>query len=92
MRPISFIEPRLPTLWPSPPTTDAVCHECKFDGHRLQIHKHGRGVRLFTRNGHDYSKRFTGIASVVAGFRARQVILDGELVARRRMTGRIFTG
>jgi bifunctional non-homologous end joining protein LigD len=38
-------------------------------------------VRLFTRNGHDCTERFAVIARAVAGLRAREVVLDGELVA-----------
>jgi bifunctional non-homologous end joining protein LigD len=32
-------------------------HEIKHDGYRLIVQREGQGVRLFTRNGHDWSKR-----------------------------------
>ena len=37
-------------------------HEIKHDGYRLIIQRDGQRVRLFTRNGHDWSDRFPLIA------------------------------
>jgi bifunctional non-homologous end joining protein LigD len=36
-------------------------HEVKFDGYRVQAHKVGLRVVLFSRNGHDFSERFPSI-------------------------------
>ena len=33
-------------------------HEIKHDGYRLIIQRDGKRVRLWTRNGHDWSDRF----------------------------------
>ncbi|UGY18733.1 hypothetical protein HAP48_0015515 [Bradyrhizobium septentrionale] len=37
-------------------------HEIKHDWHRLIVQRDGQHVRLFTRNGHDWSKRFPAIS------------------------------
>ena len=37
-------------------------HEIKHDGYRLIVQRDGKRVRLFTRNGHDWSDRFPLIA------------------------------
>jgi bifunctional non-homologous end joining protein LigD len=36
-------------------------------------------VRLVRRNGHDYTRRFPGIAAAVAKLAARALVLDGEV-------------
>ncbi|WP_298883724.1 hypothetical protein [uncultured Bradyrhizobium sp.] len=33
-------------------------HEVKYDGYRLRIERDRNRVRLFTRNGHDWTRRF----------------------------------
>jgi hypothetical protein len=40
-----------------------------------------QGVRLITRNGHDWSDRFPLIAEAAAKLRARSFLVDGEAVA-----------
>jgi hypothetical protein len=32
-------------------------HEIKFDGWRIQLHKHGGSAALFTKNGHNHDPR-----------------------------------
>jgi bifunctional non-homologous end joining protein LigD len=56
-------------------------HEIKFDGWRIQLHKRGRDVALYTKNGYDYTKRLPAIAAGVAALPARSAIIDGELTA-----------
>jgi bifunctional non-homologous end joining protein LigD len=80
-RPSEFIIPCSPTLRARPPTGDAWLHEIKFDGWRIQLHRRGREVALYTKNGHDYTKRLPAIAAAVAALPARSVIIDGELTA-----------
>lgn len=38
-------------------------------------------VRLFTRNGHDWTERFPLIAAAASALKVRSVLLDGEAVA-----------
>jgi bifunctional non-homologous end joining protein LigD len=58
-----------------------VWHEIKHDGFRIIARKDGDRVRLFTRNGHDFTHRFALIVDAVARLRSRSCILDGEAVA-----------
>jgi bifunctional non-homologous end joining protein LigD len=73
--------PARPPWRTRPPTGDAWLHEIKFDGWRIQLHKRGRDVTLYTRNGHDYTKRLRSIANAVAALPVRSAIIDGELTA-----------
>jgi bifunctional non-homologous end joining protein LigD len=76
-----FIPPCLPTKAKHPPSGGAWVHAIKHDGFRIIARKDGSRVRLFTRNGHDFSHRFALIADAVARLRSRSVIIDGEAVA-----------
>lgn len=76
-----FIEPCLPTLRKEPPTGPAYVHEVKFDGYRLQLHKEGKDVALFSKNGNDFTTRFPDIALAACAIPAKSVILDCELTA-----------
>jgi len=39
--------------------------ETKFDGERLQAHKRGEEIKLFSRNGVDYTKLYEGFVKVI---------------------------
>jgi bifunctional non-homologous end joining protein LigD len=73
-----FIKPQLATLKAKAPSGDQWLHEIKFDGYRVQIHLDKGRKRVFTRNGLDWTKRFSLIAGAldVPG----QAIVDGEVV------------
>ena len=73
-----FIKPQLATLKVKAPSGDQWLHEIKFDGYRVQVHLDKGRKRAFTRNGLDWTKRFSLIAGAldVPG----QAILDGEVV------------
>ena len=79
-RPPPYIQPCLPTLRPSLPKGDNWTAEVKFDGWRIQLHKSGKDVAVYSRGGHDYIERFHNIAAVLMTVPAHSVILDGELV------------
>jgi DNA ligase-1 len=55
--------------------------EWKLDGARIQAHKAGGEVRIFTRNLADITRRVPEIAEVVARLDAGAAILDGEAIA-----------
>ena len=57
--------------------------ECKLDGARVQVHKDGDEVRVFTRKLHDVTSRVPEIVETVRAFGARSCILDGEAIALR---------
>jgi len=72
-----FIKPQLATLKIKAPSEGYV-HEIKYDGYRVQVHVDAGSTKIFTRNGHDWTKRFSAIAG---SFKLRsQTIFDGEVV------------
>lgn len=63
------------------PDGSAVVVEAKLDGIRLQAHKDGDAVRLFTRSLDDVTGRLPEVAEVVRALRVDTAILDGEALA-----------
>ena len=55
-------------------------HEIKYDGYRLCVERNGKTVRLFTRNGHDWTKRFPWIVEAALKNREQRFVIDGEAV------------
>ena len=54
--------------------------EAKLDGARIQIHKRGGDVRLFTRSLDDVTARLAHIAADVARWPAASLVVDGEIL------------
>jgi DNA ligase-1 len=52
--------------------------EWKLDGIRIQIHRRGDDVRVYTRNLNDITYALPGIVAAVRALPARQAVLDGE--------------
>src|SRR6478672_4585797 len=57
-----------------------MVHEIKHDGYRLIVQREGKRVRLWTRNGHDWSDRFPLIAEAALQNRSASFVIDGEAV------------
>ena len=76
----AFLPIARPRLVKEPPTGPDWLHEVKFDGFRLQAHKLGDKVRLFSENGKDFTDRFQSIAAAVLRLPATAAVIDGELV------------
>jgi bifunctional non-homologous end joining protein LigD len=75
-----FVPPSLATLHSDAPRGAEWLHEIKYDGYRIQARlDHGK-VRLLTRKGLDWTRRFKPIAAAVAALPAETALLDGELV------------
>jgi DNA ligase-1 len=53
----------------------------KLDGIRVQVHRSGGEVRVFTRTLDDITRRVPEIVGVALGLRAGEVVLDGEAIA-----------
>ena len=51
-------EPCIPTRATKVPTGQDWLHEIKYDGYRLIVQRDGKQVRLFTRSGDDWTKRY----------------------------------
>ncbi|RUW31062.1 MULTISPECIES: DNA ligase D [unclassified Mesorhizobium] len=78
---LEFIEPQLATLEKNAPSGDDWLHEVKFDGYRMQAQIAGSDVRLLTRAGLDWTKKFEGpVTAALAGLKCRDAIIDGEIV------------
>jgi bifunctional non-homologous end joining protein LigD len=65
------------------PSGDAWLHEVKFDGYRCQPHKTGDEANIFSKNGRDFTNRFTGIRDALLTLPCKSAIIDGEVVACR---------
>jgi bifunctional non-homologous end joining protein LigD len=79
-QPPGFIEPCIPTRASKPPVGPRWIHEIKHDGYRLIARKRDGRVRLFTRNGFDWTERYPRISAAVAALRVAHAVVDGEAV------------
>src|SRR4051812_40944912 len=75
-----FIEPALATSIEKVPSGARWVHEIKFDGYRVQVHLKDAAVKIFTRRGNDWTKRFRKIANDAWHISAGSAIIDGEVV------------
>ncbi|WP_216891650.1 DNA ligase D [Pseudomonas putida] len=73
------LEPQLATLVDAPPTGDWR-YEVKFDGYRILARIEGAQVRLFTRNGHDWSAKMPHQVAALRKLKLKSAWLDGEVV------------
>lgn len=76
----AFLDPAFPKLKPSPPAGPEWLHEVKFDGFRAQLHLDERGVTIYSRNGHEFTRRFQQIAKALPSLLVQSVVLDAEVV------------
>src|SRR5947209_5007429 len=77
---LKFAPPMLATLVQKLPQGPEWEYELKLDGYRLQAIKDGDKVRLYSRRGNDFTKKFARIATAVSKING-SFILDGEAVA-----------
>ncbi|WP_455808116.1 DNA ligase D [Pseudomonas koreensis] len=73
------LSPQLATLVEAPPAGDWL-YEIKFDGYRMLTRIEGDEVRLFTRNGHDWTERLPELVKALKGMELRDSWFDGEVV------------
>lgn len=57
--------------------------EYKLDGARIQVHKGGEDVRIFTRQLQDVTERLPEIVEWARSLPVREAVLDGEAIALR---------
>ncbi|MDY0834823.1 MULTISPECIES: DNA ligase D [unclassified Pseudomonas] len=72
--------PQLATLVDRAPDGDWV-YEIKFDGYRILTRIRDGEVRLFTRNGHDWTDRLPRQAKALEALKLKDSWLDGEVVS-----------
>ncbi len=57
--------------------------ELKLDGARIQVHKDGGDVRVYSRRGNDVTHAVPELVETVQALPPRQILLDGEVIALR---------
>ncbi len=57
--------------------------EHKLDGARIQLHREGDRVAIYSRYGNDLSEALPEIIDLGRSFSARSLVLDGEVIALR---------
>jgi DNA ligase-1 len=62
---------------------NCAAFEYKLDGARIQVHKGGDDVRLFTRQLQDVTGRLPEIVEWARRLPVREIVLDGEAIALR---------
>jgi len=60
-----------------------VALEWKLDGARIQVHKAGDDIKVFSRNLRDVTAAVPEVVEAAQALRAHDVILDGEVIALR---------
>ncbi|MFJ3460209.1 DNA ligase D [Achromobacter spanius] len=75
------LKPQLATLVDGVPKhAPDWLYEMKFDGYRLVARIEGEDVRLFTRNGHDWSAKLPHLVEALRALPAKWAWVDGEIV------------
>ena len=76
----AFVAPELATLVGESPAGDDWLHEIKYDGYRAIAAVGGGKVKIYTRSGKDWTKKFASIASALVDLDVASALLDGEIV------------
>jgi DNA ligase-1 len=84
---LELFRPIQPMLASTAPDVDAAMEdsglasvEWKLDGARVQVHRAGDEIRIWTRNLNDVTDRLPEIVGVVLGLPVSSVVLDGEVL------------
>ncbi|HWW59578.1 MAG TPA: DNA ligase D [Sphingopyxis sp.] len=80
-KPPEFRPLQLATLVDAVPSGNGWFHEIKYDGYRAQIAAAGSEVRVYTRNGLDWTDKFVPLVRHVAALDLPPCLIDGEIVA-----------
>ncbi|WJY17533.1 DNA ligase D [Alteriqipengyuania flavescens] len=76
-----YRKPQLATLVDDVPTGNSWMHEIKFDGYRALVAVRGKNVRIYTRNGMDWTDKFGPLVDAIAALDLPSALIDGEIVA-----------
>ena len=71
--------PQLATLVSTPPSGDNWLHEIKFDGYRIGCRILSGRASLISRNGQDWTDRFSDVGEAALRLGVRDTLLDGEV-------------
>ncbi|MCP1830733.1 MULTISPECIES: non-homologous end-joining DNA ligase [Bradyrhizobium] len=75
-----FIAPALASPIEKVPSGTRWIHEIKFDGYRVQTHIANEDVKIYTRRGNDWTRRFKKVVQDAWHISASSAIIDGEIV------------
>ena len=79
------LKPQLATLVEGVPRgADDWSYEMKFDGYRILARLDDGSVKLYTRNGHDWTARMPRLAQELAALQIANAWIDGEIVVLTR--------
>ncbi len=88
----TFVAPSLALQVARPPATEGWIHEIKHDGYRIEARLDGGKVKLLTRKGLDWTKRFPAVAEAVKGLAAKAALVDGEVIVQDEHGHTSFSG
>jgi DNA ligase D-like protein (predicted ligase) len=77
--PPNWVKPQLAALVKRAPDGPDWLHEIKLDGYRMHARLDAGRVKIITRRGNDWTQKYPAIADAIAGLRAQDAYLDGEL-------------
>ena len=77
---LNAFKPCLPIRVMKAPTGERWIHEIKHDGFRIIARRAAGEVRLFTKQGGDYSLRYPLVVEAIKHLGVSSVVLDGEAV------------
>ena len=80
-KPPKFRPLQLATLVDAVPGGNGWFHEIKYDGYRAEIAAAGSDVRVYTRNGLDWTDKFAPLVRHLAALDLPPCLIDGEIVA-----------
>ena len=70
----------IPTPGNAVPDGPGWIHEIKFDGFRMRVVREADRIKLFTRNGADFTDRYPLIVAAARRLKAQRFVLDGDAV------------
>jgi bifunctional non-homologous end joining protein LigD len=73
------LTPALATLVDAVPAGDGWLHEIKYDGYRMVCRIDRGAVKIFSRNGKDWTHVLASVAGAVARMRVKSAWIDGEV-------------
>ncbi|MDX8458026.1 DNA ligase [Mesorhizobium humile] len=76
---LEFIPPQLASRVQQPPQDEGWVHEIDFDGYRTQVIIDKGGIRLYSKNGRDWTAKYWAIALAV-DLPCQAAIIDGEVI------------
>jgi len=80
-RPPRWIKPQLTRLVDEAPVGKEWVHEIKYDGYRVHARIDDGDIKLLTRTGLDWSRRYRRTIEALGELKVKSAYLDGELCA-----------